>query len=359
MFGRAHTFNGGEIPRLVCVETTNHCNAVCPFCPNNALSRHKTHMTDDLFAKIIEDCRQFPLEAIEPFMQGEPFSDPKIIERMEHIRRRLPDTKLRLYSNGNALTPKKIDQLVGLGIDHLFISVNTLDPEKYREIMGLKLEKTLENLAYLTDPARKDKIAPKITFRMTRMENTTLGDQDQFLAYCRERKVKPLIVGLFNYKGDVGTDLPIPNYPCEHITRLDILASGKVTLCCQDQDAEYGWGDVNTHSVLEVYRGKVASEVRRMHREGLRKDLEPCNTCNLFWPSLEGMPALTTAKFAVQAGAYFLKHRPNGRKPPRPIDKPIHDGKLEQIRAATLAQKAAERAARNAARERTAEEGAG
>ena len=306
--------NGGEYPRLVCIETTNYCNATCSFCPNNALSRNKTHMTDELFEKIVEDCREFPLEALEPFMQGEPFSDPKIIERMEHIRRRLPKTKLRLYSNGYALTPKKIDRLIGLGIDHLNISINSLDPQKYHDVMGLKLDKTLDNMKYLADPVRKHRVANGITFRMTRLDTTTLADQDQFIEYCRELGVRPYISGLFNYKGDIGSDLPVPGYPCEHITRIDILASGKVTLCCQDQDGEYSWGDVNENSVLEVYRGKVASWFREMHRTGRRREADPCGTCNLYWPSLDGMPLLKTAKFAVQAGLYWAKHRPTGRK---------------------------------------------
>ena len=345
---RKRLSDGGEYPRLVCIETTNHCNALCSFCPNNALSRSKTHMSDDLFEKIVEDCREFPLEAVEPFMQGEPFADPKIIPRMEHIRRRLPDTKLRVYSNGNALTPKRIDQLIGLGIDHLYISVNTLDEDKYKDLMGLRLKKTLDNLEYLTDPVRKKKVANDMTFRMTRLENTTLEDQDNFLDYCKQRKVRPFIVGLFNYKGDIGTDLPAPNYPCEHITRLDILASGKVTLCCQDQDGEYSWGDVNQQSVLEVYRGKVATWYREMHRTGRRAEADPCGTCNLFWPSFEGMPVFRTAKYALQAGAYFLKHRPTGRKLAGNLGTAHNQGKLEQIFAENERKKQAARAARRA-----------
>jgi len=305
-----------EYPRLVCVETTNYCNATCVFCPNNALSRKKQHMSDELFEKIIEDCRQFPLEAIEPFMQGDPFSDPKIMNRLEHIRSRLPDTKLRLYTNGYAMTPKRIDRMAGMGIDHLYISLNTLDPHKYEEVMGLKLKRTLDNMSYLTDPVRRSKVANKITFRMTRLEHTTLEEQDRFLEYCKERGVRSFIVGLFNYKGDIQSPLPVPTYPCEHITRLDILASGNVTLCCMDQDGEYSWGDVNTHSVLEVFRGTVARRYRDMHRGGRRTEIEPCGTCNLFWPSLERQSPVQTAKYAVQFVGYVAKHRPYGKKAP-------------------------------------------
>lgn len=305
-----------EVPRLVCVETTNRCNAKCVFCPNNALARDKGAMSQDLFEKIIEDCREFPLEAIEPFMQGDPFSDPDIMPRLQHIRRRLPNTKLRLYTNGYGMTPKRIDEMLDLGIDHLYVSVNTLDHDKYQEVMGIKLERTLRNLEYLTSAGRQERVARRITFRMTRLQNTTLEDQDRFIEYCKDKGVRPFIVGLFNYKGDIDSDLSVPKHACEHVYRLDILASGKVTLCCMDQDGDYSWGDVNHHSVLDVYRGKIARKYRDMHRTGRRNEISPCNNCTNFWPGFRDQTVVQKVRTAVQAGMYFAKHRPYGRRAP-------------------------------------------
>src|SRR6185295_13944982 len=105
MFKTWRTADHEEYPRLVAVETTSRCNAECPFCPYNVRSREKTHMDQALFEKIIQDCTEFPLPAIEPFLNGEPFVDPKIMDRLEMIRSRLPNTKLRVYSNGYALSP--------------------------------------------------------------------------------------------------------------------------------------------------------------------------------------------------------------------------------------------------------------
>lgn len=309
----------GEYPRLVSVETTSRCNATCPFCPYNVRARDKTHMTDELFEKIIEECREFPLETLEPFLNGEPFVDPKIMDRLERIRSRLPDTKLKIYSNGYALAPKRVDQLCELGVDQLLISLNTLNPVKYEQIMGLKLQRTLDNVRYLTDPARRSKVARKISLRMTRMNDTTLKEQDEFAAFCAERGVECLIVGLFNYKGDIHSELPVPSYACEHITRLDILSNGTVTLCCMDQEGQYTWGDVNKHSVLEVYNSIVARKYRDTHRAGKRKEIEPCGNCNLFWPSMDNMNVFKASKIGIQAGLYFMRHRPLGRRAPPEI----------------------------------------
>jgi molybdenum cofactor biosynthesis enzyme MoaA len=316
VFKNYRTSDGGEYPRLVSIETTSRCNATCPFCPYNVRARDKTNMDQTLFEKIIEDCTEFPLEAIEPFLNGEPFVDPKIMDRLELIRSRLPDTKLRVYSNGYALTPKRVDELCNLGIDHLYISLNTLDPEKYKAIMGFKLERTLENVKYLTDSARRRKVARKITLRMTRMDDTTLAEQDAFKGFCDEQQVRCFIVGLFNYKGDVNSSLPVPKYACEHITRLDIMSSGKVTLCCMDQEGEYQLGDVRHASVLQVFRGEASRRYQDMHRTGRRSEIAPCGTCNLFWPSTDNMPWLRAMSHTLRFWAYFALYHPVGRQAP-------------------------------------------
>ena len=308
--------NPALFPRLVAVETTSFCSARCVFCPNDSLKRGKRHMSDELFESIIEQCREFPLPAIEPFIQGDPFSDPRILPRLEMIHRRLPDTKLRLYTNGYNLTPERTDAISELGIDHLYISLNTTDPERYKSVMGLKLERTLEHLRYLSDPVRRRRVAREITVRMVRMTDTTLEEQNRFLALCKELGVRSFIVGHFNYKGDIQSPLPVPNYPCEHMDRLDILADGIVTLCCMDQDGEFSWGDVNKQPLLDVYRGGVAAKYREMHWAGRRKEIHPCDTCNLFWPGLQGLPVVKRARFAAQAGWYFLRHRPTGKRAP-------------------------------------------
>ena len=336
MFNTWRTSDHGEHPRLVSVETTSRCNAECPFCPYNVRSREKTHMDQALFEKIIHDCTEFPLPAIEPFLNGEPFVDPKIMDRLELIRSQLPRTKLRVYSNGYALSPKRIDELCGLGIDHLYISLNTLNPEKYKNIMGFNLARTLDNVKYLTDGARRSKVARKITLRMTRMDDTTLEEQVQFKKFCDEQHVRCFIVGLFNYKGDITSPLPVPTYACEHITRLDILSSGKVALCCMDQEGAYSLGDVNNHSVLEVFRGEESRRYQEMHRSGRRTEIAPCGSCNLFWPSTDNMPLFKALGHAARFWAYFATYRPIGKKPPKVKPCPEHAAQLPDVSASAL-----------------------
>jgi pyruvate-formate lyase-activating enzyme len=309
--------DGGEIPRLVAIETTSRCNASCSFCPYPAKETAKSAMDQALFEKIIEDCRAFPLAKIEPLLNGEPFVDPRIVERLAHIRRRLPKATLHLVTNGNAMTKRRIDEMAAMGgVDRLIISLNCLDAATYRAVMGLDLERTLDHLRYALHPARRKRVAGRIYVRMVRRPESTLAEQDRFLEFCRKERVRPLIVGQHNYKGDIDSEFPVPSYPCQMLDRLDILHDGRVALCCSDAEGRHSWGDVRTHSVLEVFRGAVASRYRDMHRAGRRREIEPCGDCNLVWPGLTGMPVGRTLRAAAQFAGYLVRHRPLGRRAP-------------------------------------------
>lgn len=271
-------------------------------------------MPGDLFEKIIDDCTHFPLPEIEPFLQGDPFADPNILDRLDLIRRRLPKTTLRLYTNGYGLTPAMADDLCSIGVDELTVSLNTLNPSRYRSMMGVPLERTLHNLEYAMASERRNRIAGSVTLRMTVFDDTTTREQADFESFAQRLGTRAYLVGLFNYKGDIVSGLPVPRYGCEHVTRLDILANGNTTLCCMDQDGEYGWGSARDMSVLELYRHEVAARFRKAHQTGQRRSVEPCGTCNLFWPLYDGTGIVERARTGVEYCIYRLRHRPTGRQ---------------------------------------------
>ncbi len=309
--------DGDEVPRLVAIETTSRCNAACSFCPYPLKQTDKAAMEQALFEKIVDDCTRFPLRKIEPLLNGEPFVDARIAERLALIRRRLPRTILHLVTNGNAMVPRRTDELVAMGgVDRLIISLNTLDAASYREVMGLELERTLANVRYALHPLRRTRIARTIYVRMVRRPDSTLAEQEAFLDFCRRERVRPFILAQHNYTGDVASELPVPSYPCQMIDRVDILHDGRVALCCSDAEGRYAWGDVRTQSVLEVYRGAVARRYRQAHRSGHRRAIAPCSGCNVVWPDLTGMSPARTLATAARFAAYVVRHRPLGKRAP-------------------------------------------
>jgi MoaA/NifB/PqqE/SkfB family radical SAM enzyme len=335
-----------EYPVMVAIETTNKCNATCWFCPItegskrppsdpqnlvqlgtrkntaveaappedgttfNLMKRPLGHMSDQMFEKIIEDCREFPLRRIEPYLHGEPFMDRKILERIEHINRRLPRTGVHLFTNGSLLTAKTVEALRELDLASMVISLNTAVPEKYNAIMGLDWKKTFANLERVAEANRsKKKVAERFVMRMTAPQETTDEEIARFRTLARTMGARAVIVSLHNYKGDIDSERPVPKFPCYFVNDLDILYDGNTALCCMDHDGDYTWGDVKQHSVLEVFNSPVAKRYRQLMREDRRSELTPCNECNMFWWSLE-RTGIRRLQYGGRIAQYLIRHRP-------------------------------------------------
>ena len=94
--------------KIVQVETTNYCNAHCQFCPHDKYTSF-SNMTDELYQKIVLDAAQYPLIRFVPMLNGEPFTDPKIIERIIYAREKLRyTTEIRLFTNASLISKKPI-----------------------------------------------------------------------------------------------------------------------------------------------------------------------------------------------------------------------------------------------------------
>lgn len=304
-----------DLPRLVAIETTNRCNAECEFCPNRSLKRKREDMSDELFQRIIADCRQSRVPCIELFLNGEPFMDPKLIDRLRLVRKQMPEVRLGLYTNAALLTESKRNALRGLGLDYLSVSLNTLDPQRYQRIMGLNFEITLNNFVALAEAPKRYEITKALKVRMTRYPETTRQEMAEFKDFAQRYGAEAGIVSLFNYKGDITSALPVPAYPCEHIERLDILSNGKVALCCMDQEGAFSWGDLNRQSLKEVFNGVEAQRFRLAHRFGLRKLIAPCNTCNMFHIGLAAQQQRPLGRFfSWRARAYYRRFDPDNQR---------------------------------------------
>lgn len=335
-----------EYPVMVAVETTNKCNATCWFCPItegskrppadvaeliqlgkkknsavetaapdegvtfNLMQRPLGYMEDSLFEKIIDDCKQFPLRRMEPYLHGEPFMDKKLVERIEYINKHLPQTEVHLFTNGSLLTKKTIEKLKEVKLSSMVISLNTSMPEKYNSIMGLDWKKTLANIERVAEENKTDKpIADRFVMRMTAPKETSDEEVDRFRKLARKMGARPVIVSLHNYKGDINSERPVPQFPCYFVNDLDILYDGNTALCCMDHDGEYGWGDVKKHSVLEVFNSPTAKKYRDLMRQDRRNELDPCNECNMFWWSLE-RTGIRRLQYSGRIASYLIKHKP-------------------------------------------------
>lgn len=101
-------------PQNILIETINRCNSTCSFCSanRNEDSRPFNKMEDNLFQKIINELAQMNYSGyISLFVNNEPFMDTRIISFHQYMREKLPQAKIKFFTNGLLLDIEKFNQI--------------------------------------------------------------------------------------------------------------------------------------------------------------------------------------------------------------------------------------------------------
>lgn len=259
-------------PNEIALETLALCNAACSFCPYPVVERKGVKMPDEMIDRLVKEMATFEKPFLfSPFKLNEPLLDKRLIPLCERMNRDVPLARLRIFTNGSALTPDKIEGVAGLkNVVHLWISLNSIDPVKYEELMQLKFAQTTKRLDYLHS----------IEFPHPVMLSTVGYPDETFRRYCFERwpKFESFAIMRTSWLGFTdGQITKIPDTPCARWWELSITSQGIVSLCCQDSEGQFPIGDLNKQTLLEVYN----SPAWRERREKLlsRRGIEICQTC--------------------------------------------------------------------------------
>lgn len=265
-----------EYPQVVQIETTTACNAKCPFCPHNSMHEHG-RMDAGLFMKMVDEMSGWPTPptTVCPFLTNEPFADPRQLEWCRTLEQRLPKTTLTFFTNGSLLTPERREELASLKrVNMVMVSLHSFDHDEYREMMGLDLATTLKRVKAL----RGD--YPAVPMQLLRVAAGTAEDQ-RFMKECMVHfpGVPVTLATRWNWKGTIPSHERelVQNIVCPRSRHLTVRWNGVVGLCCMDELAQYPRGDATKQTLLEIYNGPVATK----HRTMLKRDLEPCNRCNM------------------------------------------------------------------------------
>jgi len=246
---------------IACIETTNHCNLKCPYCPHKDMTRKKGMMSMELFEKIVDECAEIGIKIINPFMFGEPFTDRRIYEKIRYIRKKYPDIAVTLYSNlGVPIDEDRIEMLYGAGL------VVSYSPGVDKDVLEANMKKLKD--AGITTEIHVVKSNPVYDELVD--EATTFG-------YRHRTPTKGFIQ--YNWAGKVESEFwPFKDGHCYRLKNsIVFLWDGRVALCCMDIDGEVIIGDINKESILDIWNG----EKMESYRKALKSEKEFCSKCNM------------------------------------------------------------------------------
>lgn len=127
--GEVLTDSYGRTVRSLRMSITDRCNMNCIYCHNEGHIGHSREMPVDTIVNIVEAASQFGIDRLK--LSG---GEPLIRKDLEDALTRLPDMRDLSLTTNAALLKGRASSLKDAGLDRVNISLDTLDPDKYRMI---------------------------------------------------------------------------------------------------------------------------------------------------------------------------------------------------------------------------------
>jgi radical SAM protein with 4Fe4S-binding SPASM domain len=267
------------------IENSTICNAHCFWCPWTIHKRTHTTMEFDLFKKIVDEAATIPrIERITITGLGEPTLDPGLWDKIAYAKKTMyPNIELDVYTNGSTLDLEMVNRFKKSGLGCLYVSLNAISRTKRREIMGLDDYDRLEPILL--------KAIGELNGKM-RINITAVDEKDLFDGYETEMFLdkwggsfdKPGGHSFLHLEGNwAGWNYKVRTTQaniCERsISNVMVLVDGRVSLCCQDYNGEYIFGDLNDETIRDIYQKEEYVHYRQLTSEGRRSELNPCKDC--------------------------------------------------------------------------------
>ena len=267
-----------RMPEIVQIESTNICNAKCVFCPRDDMHRRQGIMSVELFRKIVDECVELGITHVRMHNYGEAFIDKRLVEKVRYAKQQ-GIKEVGMISNGSLITDQIARGMIDAGLDAINISVDASGKEVFESTrVGLKYDKVIGNIERLVRlRADSGKRRPKLILSFVRQNNS--ADEQAFIEHWRAIADKIHVTDLHNWAGTLNKESDV-NYPCYRPwLTFTVLWDGRVSLCCADFDGKTILGDLNTHSIAEIWNAEPYRDVRRQHLESGGPDI--CRACDL------------------------------------------------------------------------------
>jgi len=305
-------------PRLVEIEVTTRCPLQCPICEHTYWDEKPRDMTFEEFKNIVD---QFPkLKWIGLTGIGESFVNRDFLKMLRYVKSK--KIYVELYDPFILIDEKNGMELVELGVDKIFISIDAAAKETYEKIrVGANFDKVLDNIKRFLEIRRKKNTPyPELSYHyiinklninevldfvdlvksLTGTESSIIFTRmlhcfpeaevlfvdipnslrEKVKAKAKETKIR------IGWNADTPTYKP-PISQCSFWIMPFIFVTGEVIPCCAGNEAnrrdfqkKYALGNVFKTSFNEIWYSDRYKNFRKMIHQG--KTPIQCRDCPVF-----------------------------------------------------------------------------
>lgn len=271
---RGRLQDAGDFPKVVLIDSVSYCNLKCSMCVHQEMTRKKGLMPWDLFTKIIDEVAANDKSArVWMVFFGEALirkkKKPTIFEMIAYAKGK-GLTDVVLNSNANLMDDEAARDLIGSGLDAIYIGIDAFTPETYAKVrVGGNHERTVNNVIHLIK-LKKELNAknPEVFVQFVEMD-VNAAEKEDFIRFWTEQGATVKIRPKVSWAGSIDApNLVLGNedrWPCYWAMQsMSITDTGKVVTCAVDLDARFIAGDITSQSLKEVWNGRL-QELRNLH----------------------------------------------------------------------------------------------
>lgn len=292
------------------VEAASSCNLRCTFCDPHSGRAPKFReqsgvMKEETWLKVLDDIRAYvaargQLAMIQFHGGGEPLLNKRLPAMIEQVKREGLARTTRIITNGILLDRAKATALIDAGLDEIHISVDTLDPEKYRQVKvgdyADRVKANMHAVIPLIEERQKTQIfikyfmaEPTNSYGISESDSESVRNEFSDLAqnsrvvHLKQQYLVDVGKGMLDGKDGFVSPCEVPFY------LLYIMHSGKVSACCSDVFNGLTVGHLTEKlppnkmhmgdSLLGVVDSVALYEIRRKHLTGACGDIKLCAGC--------------------------------------------------------------------------------
>jgi radical SAM protein with 4Fe4S-binding SPASM domain len=228
-------------------------------------------MTLDLLERCVSEAAAYDDTLVVLGGFGEPLSHPRFIQVLETLRQ-YPVYGVAVRSSAVNMTTAVAHALVEHDIDIFQALIDAATPQQYAEVHGMDAYgAALAGIEMLIAARRSaGRPNPNILPTLTKA-TTTLHEMDRFFDHWTSTSGWAVIEGFSHHAGllpDLGVMSMAPprRRPCRQLRhRCTILSNGDMTACDQDYCGRYVLGNLEQHTLAELWQGERMTALRRAH----------------------------------------------------------------------------------------------
>lgn len=267
------------------IEPTTRCNLRCIMCFHSQMKIDPEDMEFSLYETIIEEASQNECHSIKFGYRGEPFLHPHLLKMIKFAKKKgIPN--VIIVTNGTLLTPSMTRKLFQKGVDKLIFSVDSRKPEIYNTIrLGSNFYSVFSNISRAWTLRKLLNVKkPHVSIQGVKQElNEKEMNDGTFKNFWSLVADSVLIDHEVDYR-DISPFhedfLSMMKWSCfEPYTRVTILASGEIWLCCGAPTSLKRIGHVKD-TILKTWNSPQMEKIRSFHDQNEWHAVVPCNGCN-------------------------------------------------------------------------------